>query len=123
MTIQKELGDKAEGLAVAHLENLGYKILETNWRYKRAEIDVIAMDNGVLVCVEVKSRSYDYYGPPETAVGRKKEALLIEALQSYMEVIDHQWEIRFDIIAVNYRAQSEPTIRHLEDAFFPGLGQ
>ena len=52
MTIQKELGDKGERLAVAYLIEQGYIILETNWRYKRAEIDVIAMDVDVLVCIE-----------------------------------------------------------------------
>ena len=121
MTIQKELGERAERLAVAHLKNLGYRILETNWRYKRAEIDVIAMDNEILVCVEVKSRSYDYFGPPETSIGRKKERLLIEALQTYMEEINHQWEIRFDIIAIVFHDQASPSLRHLRDAFFPGL--
>jgi len=121
MTIQRELGEKGEKLAVAHLQDLGFEILETNWRYKRAEVDVIAMDEGVLVCIEVKSRSYEYFGPPDASISRKKEALLVDALQSYMDVINHQWEIRFDIITILYHPQSAPTIKHLPGAFFPGL--
>ena len=121
MTIQQELGKRGEEFAVAYLEDLGYTILERNWRYKKAEVDIIAKDDGILVCIEVKSRSYDYYGPPDASINRQKESLLIEALQSYMEVINHEWEIRFDIMTIRYHADEAPAIKHLKAAFFPDL--
>jgi len=121
MTIQRDLGHKGEMIAVKYLQRLGYQILETNWRFRRAEIDIIAMHDLVLVCVEVKSRSYDYFGPPDAAVGRKKEALLTDALQAYMEIIEHEWEIRFDIISIMWQREGTPEIKHYVGAFFPGL--
>ncbi len=121
MTIQRDLGQKGEQIASQFLVDLGYRILEKNWRYRRAEIDLIAMDGEVLVCIEVKTRSYDTYGTPDRGVNRKKEQLLAEAIQSYMIKIDHQWEVRFDIITIIWRENEEPMVKHLNDAFFPGL--
>jgi len=64
-----EFGKRGEKLAEDHLISKGYKILKKNWRFKRAEIDIIAKDKeGILVFVEVKTRSYTYYGEPEVFV-------------------------------------------------------
>ena len=122
MTIQRELGEKGEQLATEFLKNAGYHILAKNWRYRRAEIDIIAKDHDVLVCIEVKTRSYDHFGAPDRAVNRKKERLLAEAMQAYMVQINHQWEVRFDIITITWHASGESSVRHIKDAFFPGLG-
>ncbi len=121
MTVQKEMGRKGETLAVSYLKRQGYQILETNWRYGRAEVDIIAMIENILVFVEVKTRSYNYYGPPEMAVNAKKERFLAECMQAYMELIDHQWEVRFDIISILWNDQAPPSINHIVNAFFPGL--
>lgn len=121
MTTTKDIGDKGEEIAKQYLEEHGYDILETNWRYSRAEIDIIAMDGEVLVFVEVKTRSYDYYGKPEESVGRKKELLMADAGAAYMRQIGHEWEIRFDIVSVLVPKSGKPKIEHFPDAFFPGL--
>ena len=121
MTRQQELGRRGEEIAKEHLIQLGYEILDCNWRYQRAEIDIIAMDGPVLVCIEVKSRSYDYFGPPDTGVTQKKEQLLVEALQQYMIKIDHEWEVRFDIISVRWESEGGYHLQHIKAAFFPGL--
>ena len=113
------LGKRGEQLAVSFLEKKEYQILETNWRHRRAEVDIIAKDGVVLVFVEVKTRNNNHYGEPETAVDQKKEDLLASAGAAYMRKIAHDWEIRFDIISIIYKNEQSFTIKHFEDAFFP----
>jgi putative endonuclease len=90
-----------------------------NWRYKKAEIDIIAKKGALLVFIEVKTRSYTFFGQPEDAIDTKKESFYIDAAQRYMEKIGHLWEIRFDIISVildkNLKQQK---LTHFKDAFF-----
>ncbi len=115
------LGQKGEALAVTFLAEKGYDILETNWRYKRAEVDIIAKDGNVLVFTEVKTRATDYFGAPEESITSKKKALLTDAASAYMELINHDWEIRFDYISVIYEDAGNFRLKHFKDAFFPGL--
>jgi len=114
-------GKKGEVLALEYIKNKGYKILETNWRYRRSEVDIIAMDQKTLVFIEVKTRSSDYFGKPEIAVTNRKKKLLVDAGTAYMQEVDHTWEIRFDIIAIVLRSENDIEIQHFIDAFFPGL--
>ena len=108
-------GQNGEDMAVRHLQRSGYVILHRNYRYKRAEVDIIAQKGQLLVFVEVKTRSTDAYGYPEEAVGAKKEALLLAAAAAYVEQQDWQHDMRFDIIAVTLGAP--PVVHHIEDAF------
>jgi len=118
MTEKQELGRKGEGFATNYLQNKGYIIQERNWRYSKAEIDIICKLDEVLVFVEVKTKSYDYYGKPEESVGAFKEKLIIDAANRYMEMTGHDWEIRFDIISLLANGKDEFTLEHFEDAFF-----
>lgn len=113
------LGKRGEQLAVSFLEKKGYKILETNWTFGKAELDIIAMDRKALVFIEVKTRNNNNLNPPETAVNSKKEKLMASAGAAYMRKINHDWEIRFDIISVIYKNENDFHIEHFEDAFFP----
>jgi len=112
-----ETGKHGEQLAEEYLVSLGYKILDRNWRYSRSEIDLIAMDGNILVFIEVKTRSYDFFGTPETFVSDQKELLMHEAASVYMEKINHDWEIRFDIIAILLNKNGTHSLEHFEDAF------
>ena len=116
-----ETGRHGEELAVAFLEKAGFQILETNWRYRRSEVDIIAKDGEVLVFVEVKTRSYDYFGRPEEFVDKKKEGHLARAAAGYMQQTGHEWAIRFDVVAVLKKNENEWQVEHLPDAFFPGM--
>jgi len=118
MATKKELGQRAETLAVDYLRKKSYVIRERNWRFSRAEIDIIAQKEEVLVFIEVKMRSYNYYGNPEEFVTEKQQALIQEAASQYMEQIGHDWEIRFDIIAILWEDHKEASINHYQDAFF-----
>jgi len=71
-----ELGNIGEDIAANYLQELGYEILDRNWRFKRVELDIIAQKDSTLVFCEVKTRSSDAYGSPAAAVTRAKQARL-----------------------------------------------
>lgn len=113
-----QTGEQGEAIALHCLLKKGYAILEKNWRYRRAEVDLIAKDGEILVFVEVKTRTSDHFGRPEAFVTERKKQFLQTAATVYMEQIGHEWEIRFDIIAVLLHPSREAEIQHFEDAFF-----
>jgi putative endonuclease len=113
----RETGQHGEQLAAEYLISLGYKILERNWRYSKSEIDLIAMHENILVLIEVKTRSYDFFGTPESFVSDHKELLMHEAASVYMEKIQHDWEFRFDIIGILLNNDGTHTLEHFTDAF------
>ena len=115
MAEHNELGKKGEKLAIDFLVDKGYKILEKNYRYLKAEVDIIAQKKDVLAVVEVKTRSTDYFGNPQDFVNPKKIKLLLSAIDYYVIEKDLDVEVRFDIIAIIH--QKEIKIEHLEDAF------
>ena len=115
----KTIGNWGEGVACDYLKNLGYEILERNWRTGRAEIDIIAKHDDILVFVEVKTRSYEYYGSPESSISEHKQMLMADSVSAYMDLINHDWEIRFDFISIIRNKNMLPEIKHFEDAFFP----
>ncbi len=117
MAKHNELGELGEDLAVEELVKNGYEIVERNWRFKKAEIDIIARKNEVLAIVEVKTRSSNYFGDPQDFVNPKKIKMLVEAVNEYVVSKDLDVEVRFDIIAIIIN-QNKLTLEHLEDAFF-----
>ena len=121
MAKNQDTGNRGEALAKAYLEKKGYQILETNWRYSRAEIDLIALDGDILVFIEVKTRRSDQFGKPEAFVNSKKESLIIAAASAYMEEKGHEGEIRFDVIGILLPSNTNFKLEHYPDAFFPGL--
>ncbi len=118
MADHNELGAIGEAIAVAFLEDKGYKIKAINWKRRRLEVDIIAEHQSILVFAEVKTRSTNRFGEPEESVTDKKEKLLVEAASAYCDEMDYEEEIRFDIISITLKPALD--IRHFEDAFFPG---
>jgi putative endonuclease len=116
MAEHNELGKKGEQLAIDFLIKNKYKILEKNYRYLKAEVDIIAQKGGVLAAVEVKTRTSAYFGNPEEFVNPKKIKLLLSAIDNYVVERDLDVEVRFDIIAI-IQNKKETKIEHLEDAF------
>ncbi|HQW01073.1 MAG TPA: YraN family protein [Saprospiraceae bacterium] len=121
MSIQQDHGKWGEEKAEAFLRAEGFEILARNWRYKRAEIDIVARESGILVFVEVKTRIGTSFGRPEEMVDRRKRRLLIDAAMAYMRSIGYEWEIRFDIVAIIGSPGGACDIKLYRDAFFPGL--
>jgi putative endonuclease len=113
-------GKQGEDAAAQYLLQQGYRILEKNWRFEKAEIDLIATIENLLVFIEVKTRNNENFGYPEDAVKPKKQALIAKAADAYIELNHYRGEVRFDIVSVIKNGHSEK-IYHISDAFFPGL--
>ena len=111
-----DLGKKGEELAIAFLLEKGYMILEKNYRFLKAEVDIIAQKENDLVAVEVKTRSSEVFGNPQDFVNKKKIQLLVSAIDHYVIEKDLDVNVRFDIIAI-LNQKSNFTIDHIEDAF------
>lgn len=121
-TPKQKTGALGELIARKHLETSGYVVEETGFIYRRAELDVIARaPDGTLVFVEVKTRRGEGFGHPTTAVSPKKERLMAKAAAAYMRRVDHEWAMRFDVIAIQLLRDGTYELEHFEDAFFPGL--
>ena len=117
MAEHNELGKLGEELAVEFLQKNGYGILETNWTFQKAEIDIIAQKDNIVAVVEVKTRSSIEFGLPQDFVKPKKIQLLVKAVNEYIISNDLDVEVRFDIIAI-YKEDKIYKIEHIEAAFF-----
>jgi len=117
MAEHNELGKLGEEMAVEFLRNDGYEILETNWVFQKAEIDIIAQKQNTLAVVEVKTRSSVDFGLPQDFVKPKKIQLLVKAVNEYVIANDLDVEVRFDIIAIS-KEDNRFKMEHLTDAFF-----
>ncbi len=94
-------GKRGEDLAVEHLQTLGYRLLERNYRCPLGEIDIVAMDKDDVVFVEVKSRKTEAYGDPELAVGKAKQKKIALIAMYYLANKGHSsLNARFDVMAV-----------------------
>ena len=118
MAQHNELGKKGERMAKDFLIQNGYEILDENWVYERAEIDLIAYLNCIIIFVEVKTRSSTGFGMPEDFVNKAKRQQMANAADAYIEIMNHEGEIRFDIISILFNKNNH-TIKHIEDAFWP----
>ena len=117
MAEHNELGKFGEELAVAFLQQNGYEILETNWTFQKAEIDIIAQKENILAVIEVKTRSSIEFGLPQDFVKPKKIQLLVKAINEYVIANDLDVEVRFDIMAIHAKGKNFE-IEHLEEAFY-----
>lgn len=118
MAVHHDKGKQGEEYAARMLEEKGYVLLERNWRFKKGELDIIAMQNDIVVFAEVKTRSTEQYGYPEFAVTVKKQQLIAATAEAYLYEKQMQNSIRFDIISVIIN-NSGIEMHHFEDAFFP----
>ena len=118
MAQHNDLGTEGENAAVAFLQENGYEILERNWRFQKAEIDIIAQKDQILAIVEVKTRSSLDFGLPQDFVKPKKIQLLVKAVNEYVIRNDIDLNVRFDIIAIHKENTQKFAIDHIEDAFF-----
>lgn len=111
------LGTAGERVAADYLREHGYLILERNFRSRGGEIDVIALDGGTLVFVEVKVRRTLARGAPIEAVTPLKQYRVRKAAQEYLAFSGRVFQrIRFDVISV-MKTSRRTDITHLKAAF------
>ena len=116
MAKHNKLGKDGELVAFMILQRDGFSVLETNWRFQKAEIDVIAKKDGFLIFIEVKTRSSKKFGRPEDAIDKKKIALYKDAAEGYLEQYPTEAEIRFDVLSIII-GKDETQIEHIPNAF------
>lgn len=113
-----ELGQAGETAAAAFLTSLGFTVVRQGYRYRRAEVDLIAQHGQeLLVFVEVKTRSSVRFGFPEAFVTPRKRQLFLLAAEQYQLETNWQGAIRFDILALS-PTRAGFHIEHFEDAFY-----
>lgn len=117
MAQHNELGKKGEQLAVDYLLQQAYDIVERNYRFDKAEVDIIAKKEEVLAIVEVKARSTSDFGNPQDFVKPKQIQRLVKAVDEYVTVNNLDVEVRFDIIAITKEGKAF-NIEHLKNAFY-----
>jgi len=114
--LKKLLGKAGEDRAAMFLAKLGYRILERNYRTLHGEIDLIALHQGTVVFVEVKTRTSDAFGAPELAVTSQKQRRMIKAALGYIKYKKlHQVPCRFDVVAIS--ASTEKELSLIQNAF------
>ena len=98
---KRHIGDRGEKVAAQFLIQNGYTVIEKNIVLNHGEIDIVAMENGTLVFIEVKTRRSRKYGAPEEAVTPKKQELLRRTAEAYVEQKNlTNIECRFDVVSV-----------------------
>jgi len=112
-----QTGLDGESAAAGYLVEKGYEIMARNYRFRRAEIDIIARKGNWLVFVEVKTRSGSSFGYPEEFVDNEKEKNILFAAEEYMYQINWQGNVRYDIVAI-LGSGVDREITHFEDAFY-----
>jgi putative endonuclease len=117
MAAHNDTGNWGEEKATAFLIAKGYEIVEKNYRYKHAEIDLIAKKGKMLIFVEVKTRSGTGFGMPEEFVNYTKAKLIMKAAEHYIYDKDWHFDVRFDIVSILILTSGSLEIRHIEDAF------
>lgn len=112
-----DFGKEGEEMAVRHLLKNGYKICCRNYRYLKAEIDILAEKEGILAVVEVRSRSSDFIENIAETITPKKIKLLVLAADHYVTSQDLDIEIRFDVITI-LKNKYQFNLEHIEGAFY-----
>ncbi len=116
MAQHNELGNKGEEIAAEYLLLKEYEILERNYRFQKAEIDIIARRGKLLIAAEVKTRSTPEFGNPQDFVKPKQIQQMVKAMNNYVENSGLDVDVRFDIIAI-IKNKAGLKVEHIQDAF------
>jgi putative endonuclease len=113
-----DLGRRGEEAATAYLTSLGYRIVDRNWRCPAGEIDIVALDGGELVVVEVKTRTSRAYGDPLEGVTDAKLTRLCVLAGAWRRA--HRGVrvsgTRIDLVGVLMPRHAEAVVDHLRAA-------
>jgi putative endonuclease len=113
----KPLGDRGEAIAIRHLEEAGWRVLDRNFRLGRREIDIVARRGDVIAFVEVKTRAGLGYGHPLEAVTRRKRREIQHVAAAWVDRFGRPGDdYRFDAIGI-LDTGGIPIIEHVEDAW------
>jgi putative endonuclease len=115
-THRQAIGRWGEEMASQYLIAKGYALLAHNIHSPHGEIDIVASKDGLLVFVEVKTRSSHAFAFPEDSVNRRKQAYLLSAAEDYLQAHPESGESwQFDVIAVEGTPGGKARIDHFEN--------
>jgi putative endonuclease len=114
MSDKIKTGREGENMATEFLKKKGFEIVARNYRFKRAEIDIIVKKDDWLLFVEVKTRNSAAFGEPEAFVDLAKARMIFSAAEEFIFSTDWNGHVRFDVVSV--KLGPDPEIRHFEDA-------
>ena len=117
MAKRNDTGKEGEKIAREYLKKRGYVVSHTNWHWHHYELDIVAIAEGELVIVEVKTRSENYLLAPEDAVDNAKIRRIVVAADAYARLFSIGLPVRFDIITLIKKKEGYE-IEHIEDAFY-----
>jgi len=117
MASHNEMGQAGEELAIGWLRKNNYEVLHHNWRHSFHEIDIIAVKNGLLHFIEVKTRAGNFGGYPELSVTKTKFRFLQRAAEQFLYKHPEYKRVQFDIISITIPKKGEPEIFFIEDVF------
>lgn len=117
MASHNDFGKLGEEIACNHLEKKGYTIITRNWRFDKAEIDIIAKIDNILIFVEVKARATNVFGLPQEFITKGKILQVTKAANAYIEQENIEQKVRFDIVAIT-KNDKQFDVMHIEDAFY-----
>ena len=115
---RKMTGASGERIASGFLKKLGYRILKSNFRTPFGEIDIVAKHKGIMVFVEVKSRTTSSFGPPYLSVTKTKQTHIVKNALFYLKrrrIINAYWRIDIVSVKLNYDGKLE-AIELIENA-------
>lgn len=117
MKISNPIARLGEDLACKFLKTKGYKIIERNFRFGYGEIDIVALNQGLLVFIEVKTRISKSYGTPFESITPWKIKTLVKTGLFYKSLHPTlPQSLRIDAVAVLLTKNSElKNIEHLEN--------
>ena len=119
---QQQFGKRSEHLALNYLKRKGYRIVETNYRSRVGEIDIIAREKDTLVFVEVKARSSRRFGSPKGAVTpAKQRKISMSALDYLKRTGQTEASARFDVVSID-TAAGQTAIEVVKNAFTLAYG-
>jgi putative endonuclease len=114
---QQQFGQTSEAVAARFLKRQRYKILETNYRTRQGEIDIIARDGDTIAFIEVKARMSDHFGNPKGAVTIQKQRKISMAALHYLKATKQsEAKARFDVVSISSRTDP-PAIEIIKNAF------
>lgn len=110
------VGSLGEKKAAEFITNLGYKVIEKNFKCKLGEIDIIAFYKNKIVFIEVKTRSSNLFGSPAEAVSKKKLNSIIKTLQFYLKIKNNTGaDFRIDVIEIYMLPEDKIEINHIKN--------
>ena len=98
------------------LQRDGFTILGTNWRFKKAEVEIVAQKDESLIFIEVKTKRSKNFKNPLNSIYKKKISLYTDAAEGYLEQYPSRLEVRFDVVNIII-GKDKTEIEHIPNSF------